>query len=78
LSGPAEGDIVTPLEPNTTEPESRLALVQRAFREFRSQCFWSYRDDVVSKEVDIRFVVRELRRNGGPKGYQIAAELCQP
>ena len=64
-------------EAQKLDRESRLALAQRAYREFRSQCFWSYRPDLVITEDDIPFVVRELRRNGGHKGYRIAAMLCQ-
>jgi hypothetical protein len=65
------------IAPQQLDRESRLALAQRAYREFRSQCFWSYRPDLVITEDDIPFVVRELRRNGGHKGYKIAAKLCQ-
>ncbi len=59
------------------EPQQRLELARRAFREFRTQCFWSYRADLEIHEQDISFIVRELRRNGGHKGYRIVAELCR-
>jgi hypothetical protein len=63
--------------PQQLDRESRLALAQRAYREFRSQCFWSYRPDLVITEDDIPFVVRGLRINGGHKGYKIVTELCR-
>ena len=61
----------------STEQERRLALARRAFRDFRSQCFWSYRDDLIITEEDIPFVIRQLRQYGGHIGYRIVAELCQ-
>lgn len=60
-----------------SDRDRRIAEAQRAYRDFHAQCFWSYRPDLVITEDDIPFVVRELRRNGGHKGYKIAAELCQ-
>jgi hypothetical protein len=57
--------------------DSRLALAQRAYREFRIQCFWSYRPDLVITEDKIPFVIRGLRKYGGHKGYRIVAELCR-
>jgi hypothetical protein len=57
--------------------ERRVALAQRAFRDFRAQCFWSYRSDLVITEDKIPFVIRGLRKYGGHKGYKIVAELCR-
>lgn len=65
------------LDQEPTDRDRRLALAQRAYREFRSQCFWSYRSDLEITEEDIPFIIRELRRNGGHKGYKVVAELCQ-
>jgi len=55
----------------------RLELARKAFKEYFAQCFWSYDPDLVVTEEHIPFIIRELRHNGGHKGYQIAAELCQ-
>ena len=60
-----------------TDQERRLELARRAYRDFHAQCFWSYRSDFEIMEKDIPFVIRELRRNGGHKGYRIVAELCR-
>lgn len=65
---------------NTTEQAKcnrRLEIAQRAYQDFYAQCFWSYRRDLKITEEDIPFVIRELRLNGGHKGYRIVAELCQ-
>jgi hypothetical protein len=59
------------------DPRDRLDLAQRAYREFRSRCFWSYRPDLRITEAEIPFIIRELRRNGGHAGYKVAAQLCQ-
>lgn len=59
------------------DPESRLEIAQRAFREFYAQCFWSYRPDAEITEADIPWIIRELRHYGGAKGYRVVAELCR-
>jgi len=62
---------------DTAVRQRRLALAQKAFREFYAQCFWSYREDAEITEEKIPFVIRGLREHGGLAGYQIAAELCR-
>jgi hypothetical protein len=57
--------------------ERRVALAQRAYREYHSQCFWSYRPDLIITEDKIPFVMRGLRKYGGHRGYKIVAELCR-
>ena len=54
----------------------RLDLARKAYKDYFAQCFWSYDPDLVITEEHIPLIVRELRQNGGHKGYQIAAELC--
>ena len=54
----------------------RLELARQAFKDFYAQCFWSYRPDAEITEEDIPWVVRELRHNGGHRGYRVVAELC--
>ena len=63
--------------PTKWDSERRVQLAREAYREFRSRCFWSYRPDLEITEVHLPFIIRELRRNGGHKGYKIAAQLCQ-
>ena len=59
------------------ERERRLALARQAFKDFKAQCFWFWRDDPEIDEDTIPQIVRELRHNGGHRGYRIAAELCR-
>lgn len=60
-----------------TDLERRLKLARQAYRDFHATCFWSYRLNLEITEVQIRFVIRGLRKYGGHKGYKIAAELCR-
>jgi hypothetical protein len=72
---------------NETEPsppasdpvarQRRLDLARKAFKEFYAQCFWSYREDAEITEEDIPWVLRELRHNGGHRGYRVAGEICR-
>ena len=57
--------------------QRRLELARKAYREFFAQCFWSFDPDLDIGETDLPTIIRELRHNGGHKGYRIAAELCR-
>jgi hypothetical protein len=61
----------------TDARQCRLELARQAFKDFYAQCFWSYRPDAEITEDDIPWVVRELRHNGGHRGYRVAGELCR-
>lgn len=60
-----------------SERERRLELARRAFKDFYAQCFWSSDPNLVVKEKDIPFIVRNLRLHGGHKGFHLAAQLCR-
>jgi hypothetical protein len=66
-----------PTATDTDARQRRVELARQAFREFSAQCFWSYDPDLVVTEQHIPFIIRELRHNGGHKGYRVAAELCR-
>lgn len=55
----------------------RVREARRAFREFHAQCFWYLRPDLPISLDDIPEIVRGLRRNGGRKGFLVAARLCR-
>ncbi len=55
----------------------RVREARRAFREFRAQCFWYLRPDLIVTLEDIPEIVRGLRQHGGRKGFRIAARLCR-
>ena len=55
----------------------RLDLARRTFKEFYGQCFWSADPDRVIEESDIKWMIRNLRLNGGHRGYRRVVELCR-
>jgi hypothetical protein len=57
--------------------QRRLELAQRAYRDFFAQCFWSSDPDHQVVEADLPWIIRNLRENGGHKGYRIVTELCR-
>jgi hypothetical protein len=51
-----------------------VRLARQAFRDYRAQCFWAYRDaDVTAK--DVPWVVTQLRRNGNLRAWKKAARI---
>lgn len=66
----------TPSSP-LKDTERRLELARLAFKEFSSQCFWSWPADPEITEKTIPFIVEGLRLNCGHRGYRLAAELCR-
>jgi hypothetical protein len=65
------------LASDTEARQRRLELARKAFKEFYAQCFWSYREDAAITEEDIPWLLRELRLNGGHRGYRVAGEICR-
>ncbi len=67
----------SPASPPADVQARRVELAQRAFKDFFAQCFWSCDPNLVVTEKHIPLIMRELRHNGGHKGYRIVAELCR-
>jgi hypothetical protein len=65
----------------TTKPAQvtaeKLALAQRAFREFHARCFWFMRPDAEIVAEEVPYICERLRADGGRRGFQIAAEICR-
>jgi len=51
-----------------------VRLARIAYRDFRVQCFWSYRDLVITAPR-VRWVADQLRRNGNRTAWQRAAQI---
>jgi len=51
-----------------------VRLARAAFRQFRTQCFWSYRDIEISIE-NAGWVAAQLRRNGDRNAWRAAARI---
>jgi hypothetical protein len=60
-----------------SDSRRRVELARQAFKEFYAQCFWSSDPDHQVVEADLPWIIRNLRQNGGHRGYRIVAELCR-
>ncbi len=65
------------LDPETARRMVRVREARRAFRRFRSRCFWSSPKEYVVTAVDIPWVARQLMEHGGHEGWQLGARLCR-
>jgi hypothetical protein len=50
---------------------------RRAFRRFRTSCFWSSPPDLKITASDIRWVAEQLMKNGNREAWRIGAKLCR-
>jgi len=55
----------------------RVREARRAYREFHTQCFWSYDPGYQVTFADVPWVVEQLRKHGGRNAWEKAAELCR-
>jgi hypothetical protein len=65
------------LDPVTARRMVLLREARRAFRKFRTQCFWSYKPDYRVGYDDIPWVARELMKHGGREAWDAGARLCR-
>lgn len=65
------------LSPEDARNMVRIREARKAFREFHAQCFWFMPEDMVITLEDVPEIVNGLRRNGGRRGFLLAAKLCQ-
>jgi hypothetical protein len=66
----------------TLAPEDARAMVKvrearRAFRRFRTLCFWSYRPDLHIGIEDVGWVSEQLMKHGDREAWRIGARLCR-
>ena len=65
------------LSANTAREMVRVREARRAFRRFRSTCFWSYRPDLVIGASDIAWVAEQLMKHGNREAWRVGAKLCR-
>jgi len=65
------------LDPETARTMVRVREARRAFRRFRSACFWSYRPDLQIGVDDIRWVAEQLMKHGNREAWRTGARLCR-
>ena len=65
------------LSADTAREMVRVREARRAFRRFRSTCFWSYRPDLVIGASDIAWVAEQLMKHGNREAWRTGAKLCR-
>lgn len=60
-----------------SQEEERVRAAREAYREFYAQCFWYLRADLEITRADVPMIAEGLRKNGGRRGFLLAAELCR-
>lgn len=65
------------LDPGTARAMVRVREARRAFRRFRSTCFWSYRPDLVIGADDVPWVAEQLMKHGNREAWRVGAKLCR-
>jgi hypothetical protein len=63
-------------------PEDARAMVKvrearRAFRRYRTMCFWSYRPDLRIGPEDVPWVAEQLMKHGNREAWRVGAGLCR-
>lgn len=64
------------LTPETARKMVAVREARRAFREFHTQCFWSYRQNLEIRAEDIAWVAGELMKNGNREAWLKGKSLC--
>ena len=65
------------LDPAAARDMVRVREARRAFRRFRTTCFWSYRPDLVIGADDVTWVAEQLMKNGNREAWRVGAKLCR-
>jgi hypothetical protein len=63
------------LDHATARDMVRVREARRAFRRFRTTCFWSYRPDREIRIADVPWVAEQLRKHGNREAWNLAARL---
>ena len=65
------------LSADTAREMVRVREARRAFKRFRSTCFWSYRPDLVIGASDIAWVAEQLMKHGNRDAWRVGAKLSR-
>jgi hypothetical protein len=65
------------LDPATARDMVRVREARKAFRRFRTTCFWSYRPDLEIRLSDVPWVAEQLMKHGNREAWRIGARLCR-
>ena len=65
------------LDPETARAMVKVREARRAFRRFRTSCFWSYRPDLEIRMSDVPWVAEQLMKHGNREAWMAGARLCR-
>lgn len=65
------------LEPGDARAMVKVREARRAFKQFYSQCFWSFDPQTRISTSDLEWVARQLRTHGGREAWFVAEKLCR-
>lgn len=65
------------LDPDTAREMVKVREARRAFRRFRTKCFWSYRPDLEIGAADVPWVAEQLMKHGNREAWRAGARLCR-
>ena len=65
------------LPADTARTMVRVREARRAFRRFRTTCFWSYRPDLQIHAADVPWVAEQLMKHGNREAWRVGARLCR-
>lgn len=65
------------LDPETARQMVGVREARRAFRRFRTSCFWSYRPDLTIGVDDVAWVAEQLMKHGNREAWLIGRKLCR-
>lgn len=52
-----------------------VRLARQAYRQFKAECFWSYRDDLEVTRQNASWIADQLRKNGNRAAWKLAARI---
>ncbi len=64
------------LDAETARSMVRVREARRAYRRFRTSCFWSYRPDLHIGLDDVNWVAETLMKNGNREAWRVGRSLC--
>lgn len=65
------------LDSETARQMVLLREARRAFKRFRTRCFWSTPINFVVQKEDIPWVAKQIMSFGGHEGWKVGAKLCR-
>jgi hypothetical protein len=65
------------LDPVIARQMVRVREARRAYRRFRTTCFWSYRPDLEIGLDDVPWVAEQLMKHGNREAWRVGTRLCR-